>query len=590
MEYWEIEGSGKTIELAREEALCRAKEYYVDSLVFEDFVEKIVQEPVNKLFSKREAIIKIKLMDEVRIQLEKEERLRLEKEKNEKEAEFRRIEEQKRAVEKRKKEELNERLESYTDNFKKLAKIFPNAIYTTIYSLYIVVNYCCKTNCSYKFDDITEDLLEVLDSLRETTPMNPCGDRKTFERVYSKLFHKHIDLERYTNPASGLSGFDILYDNWKTQIYDDFHMRTNLYVEMVLGIYSSFSFTENEELGESYANINDKLEEGRFNYNMFKLYIKYLYALPMLIQDIKNAEKICANEELFTIVQNADESSIMITEENERYDLYIHYYANVFGQDIIDEPLFRNASNVAILLNTVKKNFDIQINSLQLLGIDPEEIVKDGLKERLEGESFAHYFIETVLEKGKIDSVMQSEKHDLIMEYLINSIIYYLIGEENNIILINDLGDIIGLNQREDLYYSRYKLLHPNTEKIDAIKMIKEELDIIETGVDFENVLKKIYEQMGYIVETTKVTGDQGADLVVQKNNRKAVIQAKFYSSQVGNSAVQEVVAAIKYYNAQKGIVITNNVFTKSAIELAEANSIQLIDGNGLTSMINALV
>lgn len=88
----------------------------------------------------------------------------------------------------------------------------------------------------------------------------------------------------------------------------------------------------------------------------------------------------------------------------------------------------------------------------------------------------------------------------------------------------------------------------------------------------------------------TKTTGDQGADLVVEKNNVRGVIQAKFYSSPVGNSAVQEVVAALSYYHATKGIVITNNIFTNSAKELASANNIQLINGKDLDSMINALV
>ena len=32
-------------------------------------------------------------------------------------------------------------------------------------------------------------------------------------------------------------------------------------------------------------------------------------------------------------------------------------------------------------------------------------------------------------------------------------------------------------------------------------------------------------------------------------------------------------------YNADKGIVVTNSTFTSSAVELAQANNIELIDG-----------
>ncbi len=94
------------------------------------------------------------------------------------------------------------------------------------------------------------------------------------------------------------------------------------------------------------------------------------------------------------------------------------------------------------------------------------------------------------------------------------------------------------------------------------------------TGEDFEIVLKLLYEQLGYDVSMTKTTGDQGADLIMEKNGTKVVVQAKYYSSPVRNSAVQEVVGALKYYGAQKAIVVTNNTYTNVAIELAKYNNV----------------
>lgn len=71
-----------------------------------------------------------------------------------------------------------------------------------------------------------------------------------------------------------------------------------------------------------------------------------------------------------------------------------------------------------------------------------------------------------------------------------------------------------------------------------------------------------------------------GADIIAHKDNEKYVIQVKFYNNPVGNKAVQEVAGAIGMYKADKGIVVTNSTFTNSAIELAEANNIELVDGN----------
>lgn len=70
-----------------------------------------------------------------------------------------------------------------------------------------------------------------------------------------------------------------------------------------------------------------------------------------------------------------------------------------------------------------------------------------------------------------------------------------------------------------------------------------------------------------------------GADVIAYKDNIKYVIQVKFYNNPVGNKAVQEVVGAIGMYKADKGIVVTNSTFTPSAIELAQANNIELVDG-----------
>lgn len=106
-------------------------------------------------------------------------------------------------------------------------------------------------------------------------------------------------------------------------------------------------------------------------------------------------------------------------------------------------------------------------------------------------------------------------------------------------------------------------------------------------GYEFEDFLKNLFSKMGYQVEQTKLSGDQGADLVVVKFGEKTVIQAKRYGAKVGNYAVQEIMAAISLYKAQKGMVVTNSYFTPAAVELANANNIELIDRDALEELIN---
>ncbi|MEG4089915.1 restriction endonuclease [Microcoleus sp. Pol12B4] len=96
------------------------------------------------------------------------------------------------------------------------------------------------------------------------------------------------------------------------------------------------------------------------------------------------------------------------------------------------------------------------------------------------------------------------------------------------------------------------------------------------TGEEFEEFLACCFRNLGYAVEMTPKTGDFGADLILSKARKKTVVQAKRYQGKVGNSAVQEVVSAVKYYGGQDAIVITNSMFTSNAHKLAQANGVQL--------------
>ena len=71
------------------------------------------------------------------------------------------------------------------------------------------------------------------------------------------------------------------------------------------------------------------------------------------------------------------------------------------------------------------------------------------------------------------------------------------------------------------------------------------------------------------------------------KDNVKYVVQAKRWNQKIGVKAIQEIVAAIKHYKADKGMVITNNYFTKNAENLARTNEVELWDRNKLISFMS---
>ncbi len=109
------------------------------------------------------------------------------------------------------------------------------------------------------------------------------------------------------------------------------------------------------------------------------------------------------------------------------------------------------------------------------------------------------------------------------------------------------------------------------------------------SGAEFEIFMKKLLDINGYTdTQITGQKGDQGGDILTYHNDEKIIIQAKNYSinRKVTNKAVQEVFGAIKYYNADKGLVVTNSFFTLSARELAKINNVILWDRRTIIELL----
>lgn len=106
-------------------------------------------------------------------------------------------------------------------------------------------------------------------------------------------------------------------------------------------------------------------------------------------------------------------------------------------------------------------------------------------------------------------------------------------------------------------------------------------------GYKFETFCASVLEKRGYEdVEVTKGSGDQGVDIIAVRDSVRYAIQCKCYSNAVGNKAIQEVYTGKNFYNCQIGVVMTNNYFTKSAIELAKSNGTILWDRDSLNSFM----
>lgn len=105
-------------------------------------------------------------------------------------------------------------------------------------------------------------------------------------------------------------------------------------------------------------------------------------------------------------------------------------------------------------------------------------------------------------------------------------------------------------------------------------------------GRQFEHYLGLLFRNQGYKVEVTRAAGDYGADLIIQKDGKKIVVQAKRYSKNVGIEVVQQAQASIAHYKAHEAWVVSNRDYADAARNLSSSNSVRLINRDKLIEMI----
>lgn len=124
------------------------------------------------------------------------------------------------------------------------------------------------------------------------------------------------------------------------------------------------------------------------------------------------------------------------------------------------------------------------------------------------------------------------------------------------------------------------------------MRRIFEQIQTVEdmsllNGVAFEEYLADVFRHSGYEVDTTSKSGDYGADLIMARDGKIIVVQAKQHAGAVGFDAVKEVHFAKDFYKADEAWVVATHGFTPQAIRAAESTGVRLISGAGIVRMIS---
>lgn len=107
------------------------------------------------------------------------------------------------------------------------------------------------------------------------------------------------------------------------------------------------------------------------------------------------------------------------------------------------------------------------------------------------------------------------------------------------------------------------------------------------SGQQFEDYCADLLLKNGFFnIRITQGSGDHGTDILAEKDDISYAIQCKCYSSNIGNTAVQQAHSGKGFYHKDIAVVLTNQYFTTQAKEEADTLGVKLWDRSKLEELI----
>jgi restriction system protein len=123
-------------------------------------------------------------------------------------------------------------------------------------------------------------------------------------------------------------------------------------------------------------------------------------------------------------------------------------------------------------------------------------------------------------------------------------------------------------------------------ERADAERQRQRDIEYVQSGmaaidqmngIEFEQYVAARLRESGWSVTATRTVGDYGVDLITKADGRQIAVQCKRYGKAIGVSAVQQVVSGALYHGCTEMMVVSNQEFTKAAMELAQLHDCRLV-------------
>jgi restriction system protein len=174
------------------------------------------------------------------------------------------------------------------------------------------------------------------------------------------------------------------------------------------------------------------------------------------------------------------------------------------------------------------------------------------------------------LERKRLQTLGKDDFGNIMSNIWVREINYFI----DNVVFRLDLNK----NERNSLSKHRDKLVSAIYQMVEELKSTTDlGINEVSSGVEFEHYCAQQLNRHGWKTQVTQVTGDQGADVVAHKGNRTLLLQCKYYSTPVGNKAVQEAATARMDRKADFAAVVTNSTYTTAAKKLARTTDVLLL-------------
>lgn len=390
-----------------------------------------------------------------------------------------------------------------------------------------------------------------------------------FLKIIKKYFSNVADyIERHTNYSKNKAG----YQNY-IRILKEMSANINNYSLRKINV----GYFNKRNPSDTFIEVDNVLIDRPINFIADSL-LTYATITHIIFLE-KKINALTNDDEFYKIIDDMikEVDDMEIVYEN-TLPIYKEFYESKLG--FVNEYMFRVAT--MIINDKVRISNDIE-----------KEVInyQDNNYSNIDNISSIDNIIKFWLESLAKDNV----KVNNIDLYTIAKINDVIVQTNNELLLecLTNLKDWIKYYDSKVEYLKKEsdknRYLSGDFSKEKQAKAFKYSLINVETGEEFELYLQNLFRELNYKVKHCGKSGDQGGDLIVKKGNITYVIQAKYYTHKLDNTPIQEVVGAIRFYNANRGVVITNSTFTKKAIELANTNRIILINGDDLEKLTECI-